>query len=514
MLNLTQTARTFLSLTVPVFIILIFGATAAANHATPSAATTSTPRVSPRLPLAPPSVDPYTVALYHFDSADGNSVPDAVGLHPGTLNGNAMLTAGLYGNALRVDGRGSYARIGNLGYLSAGTVEAYVDFSSACPYVSSYFSILSAGNDYGSGQYAARMFVDGMLMFQIGSAGWHHVDTGINPCRYLAGGNTGPYFYPTPVVWPYEKWRFHHLATTWGPRGIEFWVDGVLHGVSVDPLPPSNVYTHRCNPQMQLGSAIYPLCEIPTIGLVPGAYAGGFGNYTTWLIGCDPAGSCFNGRIDEVRISNIQRTFSPIYDPPPTPIASVTPTRTPTPTNPYPDFTVVGLSAPVTTSDYMTKTISVLVSNRGTQSFNRASQSGVQIGQQSGGRRTMPPLVRVPDNGGATNYFFYVDVFIDRPPSGRTDAGNCPALGGGTNWSWVYALGIGESVVVPVDCWVSPGEHTFFAQIDMCDDLSGNLCSPNFGFVLERNEDNNIYPLTNPVHSASPFEFLPAIWRR
>jgi len=264
---------------------------------------------------------------------------------------------------------------------------------------------------------------------------------------------------------------------------------------------------------LQLASPIYPLCQSPTMGLVPGAYAGGLPAYNTFLVGCDAGGWCLNGRIDEVRISNIQRTFTPIYDLPPVPPGPVTPTPTPTPTGPFPDFSVKRISAPVTTSDYMTKTISVLVTNAGNQSFNRAPQTRVQMGQQSGGRRTRPADVHAP-SAPTDSYFFYVDVYVDRPPANVTDAGNCPALGGGTNWSWVYALGVGESAVVPVDCWLAPGTHTFYAQVDMCDDLSGALCNTQWGYVRERNEDNNRFPLTNPIRSASPFNFLPVIWRR
>ncbi len=513
---LIRMVRPLVLVLVALIIFFVFVATANVNQAAPLQSATPTPLspqpVGVRVPRYQPTVDANTVAMYRFDSVIGNVVPDELGLHPGTLNGNASLTAGLFGHALRTDGVGSYMRIGNLGALSAGTLEAYLDLSSACQYASSHFSIISAGGEYGSGQSALRMFVDGMMMFQIGNYGWHNVDTGINPCRYLAGGDTSPYFYPTPVAWPYEKWRFHHVATTWGPRGIEFWVDGVLHGVSADPLPPMYDYTYRCNPQMQLASAIYPVCQSPTLGLVPGAYPGGTDNYAAWLLGCDASSSCFNGRIDEVRISNIQRTFSPIYDPTPVPGGMATPTRTATPSAPLPNFSVTGISAPVVTTDYMTKTISVRVSNLGTQSFNRAPQSQVQVGQQAGGRRTRPANLRAPD-AETGSYFFYVDVYVDRPPLGRNDPGNCPALGGGTSWSWVYALGIGETVSVPIDCWVAPGEHSFYAQLDICDDSSGTLCSLAHGFVVETNDDDNSFPATGRVSSASPFDFLPLIRR-
>jgi hypothetical protein len=58
----------------------------------------------------------------------------------------------------------------------------------------------------------------------------------------------------------------------------------------------------------------------------PGDYTGGLPPYTTFRIGCDTTG-CINSRIDEVRISNVQRTFQWTVVPTVTPI----PTQTPVP---------------------------------------------------------------------------------------------------------------------------------------------------------------------------------------
>ena len=154
-------------------------------------------------------------------------------------------------------------------------------------------------------------------------------DTGINPCRYLAGGNTDYYFYGIGFLnapWPFETWRFHHIAGTWGPRGIEIWVDGALHGVGAYVPDPSNYVqdgARSCGPQELALSPIYPDCNAPRPGFEPIEYAGGLPPYATFLVGCRPGGSCFRGRIDEVRISNIQRNFN----------FTVVPTVTPTPTN-------------------------------------------------------------------------------------------------------------------------------------------------------------------------------------
>lgn len=302
--------------------------------ATPTRATvtrTSTARaLAPRstVPGQPP-VDAYTIALYRFDTPNMIAI-DATGNYTGTLHGNAtILDSGLYAGVLHLDGSGSYVRTGYLGNMPQGTIELFVDFLEMCQQ-SSTFTLFSAGGEFGSnssvlliGQFPGRF-----LGFDIYSGGkWHSADSGINACRYLAG-TSGP-------LWPYETWRFHHVAVTWGPRGMEIWVDGVLHGVGND-YPDAYVrpYKYMCNPQMQMGdmdgeppNPLYPACKTPVMAPTmpaypPGDYTGGLPDYTTMLIGCDSKGSCFKGRIDEVRISNIQRTFH----------WSVVPTVTPTPT--------------------------------------------------------------------------------------------------------------------------------------------------------------------------------------
>lgn len=293
------------------------------------------PRTSARGPLSvlsipgQPQVDANTVALYHLDTPNGNLAIDETGNYTGTLYGNATIaTTGLYGGVLHLDGSGSFLRTGNVGSLTSGTIEAFVDFANACYGTVGYpFTVFSAGGEYGSSQQVLWLGDDGYLKFEIvANSKLYIADSRINPCRYLAGGNTAPYFYAIgkPAMWPYETWRFHHVAGTWGPRGIEIWVDGVLHGVGqyvADPNnPPSD--TIDCNPQTQELSVNYPICDYPVMGLVPGSYGGALPPYTTFLIGCDQFARCLNGRVDEVRISNIQRIFS----------ATVDPTTTPTPT--------------------------------------------------------------------------------------------------------------------------------------------------------------------------------------
>ncbi len=369
-----QIGRLLLQIGICVLLGFVFVATATANvgllqfgHSTPNSSLvaksqrtgtpTPTSRVLPSQTRSPgfssvprsvigqTSVDAYTLALYHFDAPNGNVAIDATGNYTGTMHGNAAVTTtGLYAGVLTLDGNGSYVRTGKLGDLSQGTVEAFVDFQSACydsignPTVSGNFAIVSAVDEssgqtvlyMGTNSANATLNTAGLIFWIYANGQWHMADSGINPCRYLNGPNpaAGP-------MWPYETWRFHHVAATWGPRGMEIWVDGVLHGVGTNDPGARTNYDYMCNPQMQMGwpppyptNDRYPVCKTPVMAplMTPtypqGDYTGPLPPYTTFRIGCDSSSACFKGRIDEVRISNVQRTFE----------YTVVPTVTPTPT--------------------------------------------------------------------------------------------------------------------------------------------------------------------------------------
>ncbi len=315
-----------------------------AQQANPSRTSTPSSSVTPpaepqsrlgtRLLAGQTGVDANTVALYHFDT----DASDATGRYNGTLAGNAFVTtAGVYNGALHTDGAGSFVRVqvaGQWGNMSQGTIEAFIDFSAACTAASSASAIISIGANYGGMSDLVELQVNPGLMFRVwGSDGqWHTADSGINACRYLSV-TSGP-------LWPYETWRFHHVAGTWGPRGVEIWVDGVLHGVGTTLtglVPPNDPYA--CNPQQQMGwpteqgylpNNSYPVCKTPVIAPLmtatpPGDYGGGIPSFAYLLIGCNSYGSCFDGRLDEVRVSNVQREFDWGVDPTSTPLPTQTP---------------------------------------------------------------------------------------------------------------------------------------------------------------------------------------------
>ncbi|OPY90227.1 MAG: hypothetical protein A4E72_00760 [Syntrophus sp. PtaU1.Bin208] len=209
----------------------------------------------------PYTVDANTVALYHLDSAPGGVTPDSVGNHDGVLNGNAQITSsGKFGGGLLLDGNGDYVRLGNVHQnpvrdYTQGSVEAWVNLSST----KSYMVVLGSGTEYGNnwddGWFLGRHSgYSDKLVFMIWNGGWNVADSGIT-LESLVGG-------------------WHHLAGTWGAKGIEVWVDGVLKGTNPTAVAPSNP------------------------------------NYSTALIGTDSWTWATPGTLDEVRISDIQRDFA------------------------------------------------------------------------------------------------------------------------------------------------------------------------------------------------------------
>ncbi len=167
--------------------------------------------VSSDNPVAEHAVDAHTVALYHFN---GDAV-DAVGNHAAALRGNSAYTVesgGALGMGVSVDGQGDYIRLGNVHQnparsTSAGSIDMWVNLTAT---TSGNFELATAGREYGEdyddGFYLGRY--GGSLLFGIWTGNWQWAQSGIDP-NSLVG-------------------RWHHLAGTWGSRGVELWLDGVL----------------------------------------------------------------------------------------------------------------------------------------------------------------------------------------------------------------------------------------------------------------------------------------------
>ncbi|CAG0946314.1 hypothetical protein ANRL1_02908 [Anaerolineae bacterium] len=207
-------------------------------------------------------------------------------------------------------------------------------------------------------------------------------------------------------------------------------------------------------------------------------------------------------------LRDVQLDYSPPPPPAtPTPTRTVTPFPSVTPGARLPDFVIPDMRAEPDkgNSSPVSYPLFISVTNWGNLGFNRAPvlSKTAKVGQQSSKRgvpRTIPSGIRATkDYTGTTNAWFWVDVYVDPtvPPASSTDLGNCLAQGGGLNYAWIYALGLGETVNVPVQCYLPQGSHTYYAQVDTCDNPPNN-CSPGYGYVLEMSEVNNI---GGPVHS-------------
>jgi RHS repeat-associated protein len=128
--------------------------------------------------------------------------------------------------------------------------------------------IANGGNEYGANwdcpfDLGVHYGWGGDLRFGLWSGGWRWAASGITPAQ-LAGG-------------------WHHIAGTWGSKGVEIWIDGERKGYN--------------------------------------SYTGGFScpNYPTVFVASDSWTWDFNGIIDEFRFSSVQRSpgmasYSPLYD--------------------------------------------------------------------------------------------------------------------------------------------------------------------------------------------------------
>jgi hypothetical protein len=192
-----------------------------------------------------------------------------------------------------------------------------------------------------------------------------------------------------------------------------------------------------------------------------------------------------------------------------------------------PDFTISNIIPPAIggSATPVTETINVVVGNlAGGSNFHAPLQrSTTAIVTQQSGPRGAP---RIPPSGftspkiytGTTNSFFWVDVYVVEAPNFvlPTNAGilgNCPSQSGGTSFSSVQHLAAGTWVNVPVGCWLSPNQiYTFYAQVDTCDDQTQTKCNFTYGYVIERDETNNIFGfVTTPLSNNALF--MPIIRR-
>ena len=213
-------------------------------------------------------VDDHTIAFYNFDTVSGKTVQNEAGdaQLDGELFGDAavVLGEGQHGGGLVLDGAGDYLRVEPFGNPPEGTVELWFKVPDATPSQKSLapgvlWTLTSACKEYGEANDSPFIIathtgiVHPNIWFGIWTDTWLVADSGVD-AESLVG-------------------QWHHVAGTWGERGIEIYIDGELKGTHKDfkdPLPD------------------------PT--------------YTAWIIGSDSWQADVRGVIDGVRLSDTQRT--------------------------------------------------------------------------------------------------------------------------------------------------------------------------------------------------------------
>ncbi len=208
--------------------------------------------------LAYGQVDDHTILYYSFSQTVGGKVPDEAGGYDGELGGDAAVTknsGGKFGEGLNLDGDGDYIRAGNIGAPEEGTIEAWVKIESFEKH-NDGDAFASMGKEYGgTGDvmlFGVHQKFNLNIQFGMYSGGWKWADSGV-PVEDLVG-------------------EWHHMAGTWGPRGLEIWIDGELKGTN----------------------------EAYTLGIPDPAYQ-------TMLIGANSWHGDIHGIMDELRVSDIQR---------------------------------------------------------------------------------------------------------------------------------------------------------------------------------------------------------------
>lgn len=205
---------------------------------------------------APYANDAYTVLLEHFD-----------GTTTGSANGSVIYTNGVFGQGVHLND-GSWISW-NLGRLAQATVEFWGKLDTL-----NYGGLQPSFIQSDDAQFFGSTF-DIMIITNYAFSSYN-CDCDPPSHNNWVGMTNGIIGLPSAALVTANSW--HHYASTWGSQGFHFYIDGRL------------VYTNS-----------------NTYAQSP---------YTAWwaiggLIGGGPASpSGFTGVIDELRISNIQRTFS------------------------------------------------------------------------------------------------------------------------------------------------------------------------------------------------------------
>ena len=202
--------------------------------------------------------DKNTVLLMHFDEGTGHPKDSSSFENDGTLKGDATWTGeGKFGGALNFAGVNGYVDAGNddsLGLTGPLTIEAWVK------------PIATPGEDKG-------------LLGRIGGiAGGYMLFYGSrnNPYAYMVTTDQGHHFIPSGIVFEEGEWQ--HVALTYdGISTVKWYLNG--KNVEIETKPTSG-----------------KIVTVKNIRFIIGMY----GN-----------DRFYKGLMDEVRVSNIVREFTP-----------------------------------------------------------------------------------------------------------------------------------------------------------------------------------------------------------
>jgi hypothetical protein len=204
------------------------------------------------------SLDNNTIALYHFNEESGNVLLDATGKWNGIVSG-ANRVKGIVGNALNFK-YGDSARFDTIiaKNTAAGTLELYLKFDDSVK-KDSIYSVF--GND---GCRCNIFYKNGTLIFT---------------------KNHDDIYKQVQANIPLKSDTWYHIAGTWGAKGMGLFVNDSLVARNQDVSCYQSSYRANVENQFIIGAKTY-------MGMV--------------VIGINRDIS-FEGYLDEVRISNIER---------------------------------------------------------------------------------------------------------------------------------------------------------------------------------------------------------------
>lgn len=220
-----------------------------------------------------PKSDSNTVALYHFEDGTGTSLTDSSTYgNNGTLTNGPTWQAGRFGQALDFDGSNDFVKIAHQAQLAlpAGTIEMWATANTGRTTSETYFSkeideAVSASEDIFVMIDQGNVALPGLLLFRL-------QDLASNNLHIHSNKDEG-----------FDVW--HHVAFTWGPAGAQMYLNGVKQG---ETAPTWTKGIQNNTQPLYLGTNAF---RDP-----------GNGSGLRYYL---------DGRLDGVRVSNIQRTSFP-----------------------------------------------------------------------------------------------------------------------------------------------------------------------------------------------------------